>query len=84
MSYLSRPCSTGVAHSCIGWSGSNGGGTSVAWYELRIDVGELCLKGISRGCDLIAVPDEAGLNPESNGPEFSCILILGRFVVASR
>lgn len=53
---------------CIGWMGSNGGGTSEALKEPAIEMGELCLKGISRGCDRIARADATSSKPESNEP----------------
>lgn len=64
--------------------GSRGGGTSLGLKEAAIEIGELCLNGISRGCDRIVRADETSSKPDSNEPGWLCIRILGRSVVVSR
>lgn len=50
--------------------------------EPAIEIGELCLNGMSRGCDRIVRADETSSKLESNEPGWSCIRMLGRFVVS--
>lgn len=60
------------------------GGTILGLEEPAIEIGELCLKEMSWGCEGIARADETESKPESNEPGWSCIRILGGFEVVRR